>query len=132
MVSSDSEPELSSAAAILAELIPRLNEDFEALPDDLPVDLPDDLPDDLLDKPLEVVLDAAAFSSCFRLSVWHSEISCPLRLQWVHFFLLSCFFFALPKLLAKYNVASLPAARMQWFSSAKICEMMFLLICFPH
>jgi len=131
MVLSNSEPELSLAAVTLAELVPWLDKDFEALPDNLLVDLLDDLPDNLLDKPLEVVLDAATFSSCSCLSVWHSKMLWPLHLQWVHFFPLSCFFFALPELLAKYNMVSPLAARMWQLFLAKICEMMFLLICFP-
>ena len=72
-MSSEPESESLSAAAILAELepFPLWDEDFDALLEDLPEDLPDDLPEDELDE----VFDANAFSSCSRLSVWHSEMS---------------------------------------------------------
>jgi hypothetical protein len=86
-------------AAILAELEPLRDEDFEALPKDLPEDLPDDLPDDLPEEVLDEVVDLDAFS-CSRLSVWHSKMLCPLCLQWEHFFPLSFFFFPLPELFA--------------------------------
>src|SRR5216683_6893391 len=112
MVSSKPESESLSAAAILAELepLPLQDKDFDVLLEDLP----EDLPDDLLEAELDEVFKA--FSSCSCLSVRHLEMLCPLHLQWVHFFLLSCFFFALPKLLAKYAIASPPAACMQQFS----------------
>jgi hypothetical protein len=103
------------------------DKDFDALLEDLPEDLPNDLPKDGLDE----VFDADAFSSYSHLSVRHSEMSWPLHLQWVHFFLLSCFFFALPELLAKYAITSPPAAHMHLLSSAKICEIMSLLVCLP-
>ena len=74
------------------------------------------LVEDQLDEPLDKVLpeallevlasedlefDLDTFSSCSRLRVWHSETLCPLCLQWVHFFLFSCFFLPLPMLFVK-------------------------------
>src|SRR6266851_3884273 len=71
------------------------------------------LAEDQLDKPLDEVLpealpevlaledlefDPDAFSSCSCLRVQHSEMLCPLHLQWVHFFPFSCFFLPLPVL----------------------------------
>ena len=105
-------------AVILAELepLPLWDENFDTLLEDLPEDLPNDLPKDEVDK----VFNANAFSSYSHLSMQHSEMLWPLHLQWVHFFPLSCFFFALPELLAKYAIASPPAACMCLLSLAKI------------
>ena len=99
MVLSESE---SSAAATLAEAL--LDELLDVLLDEV---LPNAFPE------VEVSgleFDPDAFSTCLCFSVWHSEILCLLRLQWVHFLPLSCFFFPLPVLLVKYTDASPPAA----------------------
>src|SRR6266851_821209 len=90
-VSSESELE-SSASAILVEAL------LGSLPDNLLDNLPDNLPEEEL---LDLALDPdVASSSCSFLSVQHFETSCPLHLQWEHFFT-SPLFFPLPVLLVK-------------------------------